>query len=133
MPARRLLLLVPAAALAVPAVAVAVHPRADHARAAATRGVVRVNEREFSLTPSTGHVTIKNGKVTIRIHNAGKITHALSLEKAGPGGKDIRTKRIAPGQTRTISFAAKAGKIEWYCPLDHHKSLGMKGFLVVKR
>src|SRR5256885_66317 len=64
--------------------------------------------------------------------NHGKITHAIEVEGGGAGGKDVRSADIAPGQSATITVDLKAGKTyEWYCPIDGHKGLGMKGTIKV--
>jgi len=88
-----------------------------------------VSESEFKLTPKDA--SVKAGKVTITVKNTGTITHALSLEKAGPGGKDVESGAIQPGQTKTITATLKKGKIEWYCPIGNHKAMGMVGDLTV--
>jgi uncharacterized cupredoxin-like copper-binding protein len=90
---------------------------------------VTVGESEFKLSPTDA--TVKAGKVTITIKNTGSITHALTLEKAGPGGKDVESPMLQPGQTKTLTVSLKAGKIEWYCPIDGHRSMGMDGHLTV--
>jgi uncharacterized cupredoxin-like copper-binding protein len=90
---------------------------------------VTVGESEFKLTPTDA--STKAGKVTITIKNTGQTTHALALEKAGPGGKDVISDPVAPGQTKTLTVTLKAGKVEWYCPIANHKSLGMVGHLTV--
>jgi uncharacterized cupredoxin-like copper-binding protein len=91
---------------------------------------VSVDESEFKLSPA--NATVKAGKVTVTIKNTGTITHALALEGAGPGGKDLKSSPLQPGQTKTLTVTLKAGKIEWYCPIDGHKSMGMVGKLTVK-
>ncbi|MDX6640055.1 MAG: hypothetical protein QOF12_1066 [Solirubrobacteraceae bacterium] len=90
---------------------------------------VSVGESEFKLSPADA--TVKAGKVTVTIKNTGTITHALALEGAGPGGKDLKSSPLQPGQTKTLTVTLKAGKIEWYCPIDGHKSMGMVGHLTV--
>jgi uncharacterized cupredoxin-like copper-binding protein len=88
-----------------------------------------VGESEFKLSPA--NATAKAGKVTITIKNTGQVTHALALEKAGPGGKDVISSPVQPGQTKKLTVTLKAGKIEWYCPIGNHKSMGMVGHLTV--
>jgi uncharacterized cupredoxin-like copper-binding protein len=77
-------------------------------------------------------VSSKGGSVTITAMNAGQTTHALALEKAGPGGKDLKTSSIAPGASAKLTAKLKPGTYEWYCPIDGHKSMGMVGKLTVK-
>lgn len=95
-------------------------------------GAVTVDETEYKLNPAQGTVKASGGKVTISVKNSGKIPHALSIEKGAPGGKDLESKTIAGGQSATLSAKLKPGKYEWYCPIDGHKGLGMKGELVVQ-
>jgi uncharacterized cupredoxin-like copper-binding protein len=97
--------------------------------AASGGSAVTVGESEFKLSPTDA--TVKAGKVTITIKNTGSVTHALTLEKAGPGGKDVASPTLQPGQTKTLTVSLKAGRIEWYCPIDGHKSMGMDGHLTV--
>jgi uncharacterized cupredoxin-like copper-binding protein len=92
-------------------------------------GSVAIGEDEFHLLPSTIHA--KAGKVVIKITNKGRVTHALTIEKGGPGGKDAESGNIDPGGSGTMTATLKKGTYEIYCPVDGHKSLGMKGELVV--
>jgi plastocyanin len=59
--------------------------------------------------------------------------HALDSDPPGPGGKDLRSTDVQPGSSTTIVASLKPGKTyEWYCPIDGHKGLGMKGTITVK-
>lgn len=93
---------------------------------------ITVKESEFKLAPADATVTAKGGKVTITASNTGKIAHALSLEKAGPGGKDLETSTIQPGASAKLTAKLKPGTYEWYCPVGNHKSQGMVGKLTVR-
>ena len=92
---------------------------------------IGVRETEYKLTPA--NISPKNsGKHTILAMNQGKITHAIEVEGGGAGGKDVRSADIAPGQAATITVDLKPGKTyEWYCPIDGHRGLGMKGTIKV--
>jgi uncharacterized cupredoxin-like copper-binding protein len=89
---------------------------------------IDVKEAEFKLTPADPSVD-KAGTVEINATNDGKITHALEVE--GPSGeKEIED--IEPGQSKSLKVdLGKAGKYEWYCPIDGHKDKGMKGEITV--
>jgi uncharacterized cupredoxin-like copper-binding protein len=89
---------------------------------------VNVSESEFKLDPANPSVD-KAGTVEINATNDGKITHALEVE--GPNGeKEIED--IEPGQSKSLRVdLGKAGKYEWYCPIDGHKDKGMKGEITV--
>jgi hypothetical protein len=58
--------------------------------------------------------------------------HALEIEGAGPGGKDLRSANIQPGTTTTVTADLRPGRTyQWYCPIDGHKGLGMTGAIRV--
>jgi uncharacterized cupredoxin-like copper-binding protein len=89
-----------------------------------------VTETEYRLSPATPLAA--GGKVTVNVHNAGTTTHALEIENAGPGGKDLRSSDIQPSGATTIVANLKPGQTyQWYCPIDGHKGLGMKGTITV--
>jgi uncharacterized cupredoxin-like copper-binding protein len=92
---------------------------------------IGVRETEYKLTPA--NITLpKSGKHTILAMNNGKVTHAIEVEGGGAGGADVKSTSIAPGQSATIAVDLKAGKTyAWYCPIDGHKGLGMKGTIKV--
>ena len=91
---------------------------------------IGVVETQYKLTPA--NISPKSGKHTILAMNKGSITHAIEVEGAGAGGKDVRSADIAPGKSATIAVDLKPGKTyEWYCPIDGHKGLGMKGSIKV--
>jgi uncharacterized cupredoxin-like copper-binding protein len=119
----------PAAAPAKSTPAAPASTTSSSSAAAGGGAAVTVGESEFKLSPADAKT--KAGKVTITIKNTGKTLHALALEKAGPGGKDVVSDPVPPGQTKTLTVKLKAGKVEWYCPIGNHKSLGMKGDLTV--
>jgi uncharacterized cupredoxin-like copper-binding protein len=89
---------------------------------------VKVSESEFKLSPADPSVG-KAGKVKIQVTNDGSITHALEVE--GPNG-EVKTAPIQPGKSATLNAdLSKAGSYEWYCPIDNHKGMGMKGTIKV--
>ena len=94
-------------------------------------GAIGVTETQFKLTPA--NITPKKaGKHTIVAFNKGTITHAIEVEGGGAGGKDVRSADIAPGKSATITVDLQAGKTyTWYCPIDGHRGLGMKGTIKV--
>ena len=107
-------------------------PSAASTAATPAPGAVAIGvvETQFKLTPA--NISPKSGKHTILAMNKGSITHAIEVEGGGAGGKDVRSADIAPGQSATITVDLKAGKTyEWYCPIDGHKGLGMKGTIKV--
>ena len=74
--------------------------------------------------------TAKAGKVSIKLDNKGQAPHAIEIEDAPWGDKESKT--IQPGETTTLTADLPAGKYEFYCPVDNHKQMGMKGELTVK-
>ena len=105
-------------------------PTTSTAAPAAGAHAVAVSETEYKLTPADP--SVKSGKVTIVARNNGKVPHAIEVEGGGSGGKDAKSATIAPGQSATLAVDLKAGKTyAWYCPIDGHKGLGMKGSIKV--
>ena len=89
---------------------------------------VKVSESEYRLTPANPKVR-RAGVVSFVATNRGKIPHALEVE--GPSG-EARTKVLSPGASATLKVdLAKPGTYTWYCPVDNHKALGMKGKVTV--
>ncbi len=84
-----------------------------------------VNGGNFYFKPAT--ITVKLGD-TVKINfvnDAG--THDFVIDELG-----VRTPRIAGGQSASVQFVAnKAGSFEYYCSVGEHRSMGMKGTLVV--
>jgi uncharacterized cupredoxin-like copper-binding protein len=106
-------------------------PAATTATPAPGSVAIGVRETEYKLTPANINPS-KSGKHTILAMNQGKITHAIEVEGGGAGGKDVRSADIAPGKSATITVDLQAGKTyTWYCPIDGHKGLGMKGTIKV--
>jgi plastocyanin len=84
-----------------------------------------ISESEFKLSPSSASVAPGS---TITVKNDGKVTHALEVElKNG----EIKTRTLSPGQSVELQAPDKAGSYTMYCPIDHHKQMGMIGKLTV--
>jgi uncharacterized cupredoxin-like copper-binding protein len=104
--------------------------KSTSAAAASGGNALVVGETEYKLTPA--NPSVQSGAVTISASNNGKVTHAIEVEGGGAGGKDARSTDIAPGQTATLAVTLKSGKTyTWYCPIDGHRGLGMKGSITV--
>jgi uncharacterized cupredoxin-like copper-binding protein len=58
------------------------------------------------------------------------LKHAVEVE-----GKGIekKSKVIGPGKKTSVTVRLKAGKYQFYCPVDGHKAAGMRGTIVVTR
>ena len=103
-------------------------PAATKTPVSTAGGQVSLSETEFKITPASAAVS-KTGTITITVHNTGKVTHALAVQT--PSGL-VRTSAIAPGASATLKVnASKAGSYTFFCPIDHHRMLGMQGTLVV--
>jgi uncharacterized cupredoxin-like copper-binding protein len=97
-------------------------------RAASGSQTVAVSETEFKLDPADPKVD--KGVVTFKVSNDGKATHSLEVE--GPDGEVELDKALQPGRSGTLEVnLSRAGKYEWYCPIDGHKDSGMRGELTV--
>ena len=83
--------------------------------------VVKVTEKEFSLTPTTKKLSA--GKATFVAVNKGTIPHALAI--AGKGLK-AKTAVVAPGKSARLTVTLKSGSYNVWCPVGNHAALGMK-------
>ena len=72
-------------------------------------------------------LTAKPGKVTITMDNPSDVPHAVEVEGQGV---EEETKTLTNG-TADVTVDLKAGKYEFYCPVDGHKEGGMEGTLTV--
>jgi uncharacterized cupredoxin-like copper-binding protein len=89
---------------------------------------IQISEKEYSLTP--GMVTVpKTGTYEFRVKNNGTIAHALEVEG---NGVEEKTGDIQPGSSATLRAGlTKDGSYELYCPIDGHRSQGMRGTVTV--
>jgi plastocyanin len=74
-------------------------------------------------------LTAKAGKVTIVLDNPSSLPHAVEIEG---NGIEESSSTIGKGETTKVSATVKAGKYEYYCPVDGHKAAGMEGTLTVQ-
>lgn len=81
-----------------------------------------------NFTFSLKEIKVKKGdKVKIILQNTGG-THDWVIDEF-----NARTARIGNGQTATAEFTAdKTGRFEYYCSVDTHRAMGMKGTLIVE-
>jgi plastocyanin len=88
---------------------------------------VNVSEVDLALRPANPKV--KTGTVVFQIKNKGTLLHAVKVE--GPRG-DKRSEDILPGHSATLRVNFnKPGTYVWYCPIETHRKLGMKGKITV--
>jgi plastocyanin len=101
-------------------------PKSAHAGAEAAP--VAVTEREFQIAlPST---TLKPGRYTFTVKNAGKLGHDLVFEGPGISGRE-GTPLIAAGGTAKVTVALAKGAYTLYCSVDGHRQAGMVAKLTV--
>jgi uncharacterized cupredoxin-like copper-binding protein len=84
---------------------------------------IKVTEKDYSFVLS--QKTVKHGRVTFVIRNAGHAMHDFAI--AGH-----HSKTIGPGKTTKLTVTlAKRGSYPYRCTVDSHAELGMKGTLRV--
>ena len=85
-----------------------------------------ISGKNFSFTPSM--ITVKKGdRVKITFENSSGF-HDFVVD-----GYGVATKQTQSPTTEVIEFTAdKAGSFEYYCSVGTHRSMGMKGTLVVE-
>ena len=81
-------------------------------------GALKFDKTELSAKP---------GKVTITMDNPSSVPHAVEVEG---NGVEEETKTLTKG-TASVTVDLKAGKYEFYCPVDGHRDGGMEGTLTV--
>lgn len=90
---------------------------------------INVKETDFKLDPANPKVT-KTGTVAFKVTNDGQTAHSLAVD--GPNGETKLPKNLAPGESATLNVdMSKPGKYSFYCPVDGHKGMGMKGEITV--
>ena len=81
-----------------------------------------------ALKWDTTELSAKAGKVTITMDNPSSVPHAVEVEG---NGVEEETKTLTDGSA-SVTVDLKAGKYEFYCPVDGHKQAGMEGTLTVQ-
>lgn len=88
---------------------------------------IEIVANEYSFTPSSIAVQ-KGDNVSITLKNAGATAHTFFID-----GYGITTGSALPGRSATLNFTAdKTGTFDFYCSIDGHRDLGMRGTLEVK-
>jgi uncharacterized cupredoxin-like copper-binding protein len=70
----------------------------------------------------------KAGKVKVVMDNPSQVPHAVEIEG---NGVEEETETLTDG-TADVTVDLKAGKYEFYCPVDGHRDAGMEGTLTVR-
>ena len=90
---------------------------------------IQISEKEYSLKPATISVS-KTGTYEFMVTNNGEIAHALEIEG---NGIEEKIGDIQPGSGATLRVTlTKDGSYELYCPIDGHRSQGMKSTVTVR-
>jgi hypothetical protein len=93
------------------------------------QGMVVVTEKDGSLDPKS--VTLpKAGVYRFQAVNQGKRAHALAI--VGPGGVNVKTAKLKPGQSTTVDVRiSKPGSYRYFSPVDGDRKKGMEGVAVL--
>jgi uncharacterized cupredoxin-like copper-binding protein len=84
---------------------------------------VNVSLADYRLVPANPRVA-RSGVIAFVATNDGETTHVLAVD--GPAG-EVRSKKLAPGERRTILVRLPRGTYKWLCPLADHEQRGMAG------
>jgi plastocyanin len=90
--------------------------------------VVKLSADKSALKFDPSTLTAKAGKVTLEMANPSGIDHAVSIKGSGVKA-DGNT--VGKDGTSKVTADLKAGKYEFFCPVDGHEAAGMKGTLTV--
>jgi len=84
---------------------------------------VVVSLADYSLNPVNPRVG-RGGVIAFDATNDGGTPHALAVD--GPAGT-VSSKKLAPGERRTIFVRLPPGTYKWLCPIADHERRGMVG------
>jgi plastocyanin len=125
--------------LALSAVSVAVatsgKPEKKTAKTPAPGGAAGASTLALAADPSgqirfdTNSLQAKAGRVTIRLANQSQVPHNVTLQTAS--GTFVAGSATVTSASTTLSTTLKPGTYTYYCSVDSHEQLGMKGTLVV--
>ncbi|MEW2401257.1 cupredoxin domain-containing protein [Streptomyces sp. NPDC046862] len=91
-------------------------------------GTSQVDVKLVDFKMELSQSTVKAGDHTFVVKNDGQHDHAMEIEGQGT---EMKTQTLSPGESANLTVTLKDGKYEVYCPVDHHKDLGMKTELTV--
>jgi hypothetical protein len=100
-------------------------------------GVIRVELREFKMTPQA--VSIKRGNVSIQVTNRGALVHNLQIETIVPRSSDekaeqlLAIKAMQPGASASGNVSLSPGKYRWRSSIANDDDLGMYGVIEVRQ
>lgn len=89
-----------------------------------------VSASEFHLVLS--RASVKAGRVTIQLQNAGQDVHDLRVRRIG-GTRTYSFPVTSPGGRSTLTLRLLPGRYRLWCSVADHAQLGMRAVLRVRR
>lgn len=91
--------------------------------------VIHMNASNFKFTPDNLRIS-KPGPVTLAVENISDYEHNFTIKN--PKGQVLKSVDLPPKKKTTVTFdLPEPGKYEFYCDIDGHARLGMKGQIQV--
>lgn len=91
--------------------------------------VIHLNASNFKFKPDNLRIP-KPGPVTLAVENISDIEHNFTIKN--PKRQVLKSVDLPPKKKTTVTFdLPEPGKYEFYCDIDSHASLGMKGQIQV--
>ena len=91
--------------------------------------VIHMNASNFKFTPDNLKF-FRPGPVTLAVENISDIEHNFTIKN--PKGQVLKSVDLPPKKKTTVTFdLPEPGKYEFYCDIDSHARLGMKGQIQV--
>jgi uncharacterized cupredoxin-like copper-binding protein len=78
---------------------------------------------EYQIHPPQ---TLRAGKQTLTLVNAGKEKHAFAIE-----GTTVKSAELSRGDSASLEVDLKPGTYTVYCPVDGHRGKGMTSTITV--
>ena len=76
-------------------------------------------------------LSVPAGRVTLALHNRGRIGHTLRLRREGRLRLEVPT--LLPGERASVTRRLAPGRYRMFCAIANHEELGMWGTVVVTR
>ena len=87
---------------------------------------IDVSGQNFSFSPS--EIKVKKGDSVKIVFTNKSGSHDFVIDEF-----NVKTDTIKTGATAEVTFtASKSGTFEYYCSVDNHRAMGMKGNLIVE-
>ncbi len=93
------------------------------------KSVIQMEASSFKFNPDNLKIP-KPGPVTLSVENISDIEHNFTIKN--PKGQVMKSVDLPPEKKTMFTFdLPEPGKYEFYCDIDLHASLGMKGQIQV--